>query len=157
MDYETLSYALHGGVLTLTLDRPDRLNAITPQLMSAQDQQILAVCEGNGEGGQSSQTLRDSLDQVWAKFIRFFGGVEEIAWKGQEEEWVDSGNDFRRHEEARIGPSMSLPEIVEYKLGRPVKYVIRGSERSHDVPSAITTELDGLVLKGLDDVVLANL
>jgi enoyl-CoA hydratase/carnithine racemase len=33
MTYETIRWDLDGGILTLTLDRPDRLNAFTPRMM----------------------------------------------------------------------------------------------------------------------------
>ncbi|MAM61219.1 enoyl-CoA hydratase-related protein [Maritimibacter sp. UBA3975] len=32
MDYDTILYDLTGGIATITLDRPDRMNALTPQM-----------------------------------------------------------------------------------------------------------------------------
>ena len=43
MDFETIGYATGGGVARITLDRPDRLNAISPELLHDLDLACAAV------------------------------------------------------------------------------------------------------------------
>lgn len=60
MEYEQLAYEVDGAVLTLTLDRPDRLNAFTPQMQvelcdafdraDADDAVRVVVVTGRGRG-----------------------------------------------------------------------------------------------------------
>jgi enoyl-CoA hydratase/carnithine racemase len=43
MDFETITYATGGGVARITLNRPDRLNAISPELLEDLDRACEAV------------------------------------------------------------------------------------------------------------------
>jgi enoyl-CoA hydratase/carnithine racemase len=43
MDFETITYATAGGVARITLNRPDRLNAISPELLADLDRACAAV------------------------------------------------------------------------------------------------------------------
>jgi len=43
MDFETITYAAGGGVARITLNRPDRLNAISPELLEDLDRACEAV------------------------------------------------------------------------------------------------------------------
>ncbi len=43
MDFETITYAAAGGVARITLNRPDRLNAISPELLEDLDRACAAV------------------------------------------------------------------------------------------------------------------
>ena len=48
MDLETITYAVSGGVARVTLNRPDRLNAISPELLRDLDRACAAVEDDPG-------------------------------------------------------------------------------------------------------------
>src|SRR3954465_7747333 len=60
MDYEQIRYEVADGVLTITLDRPDRLNAFTPTMLAelldafdrsdADDDGRAGIVNGGGRG-----------------------------------------------------------------------------------------------------------
>ncbi len=60
MDYEQIRYEVADGVLTITLDRPDRLNAFTPTMLGelldafdrsdADDDVRVVIITGAGRG-----------------------------------------------------------------------------------------------------------
>jgi enoyl-CoA hydratase/carnithine racemase len=54
MDFETITYATAGGVARITLNRPDRLNAISPELLRDLDRACAAV---EGDPGARVVTL----------------------------------------------------------------------------------------------------
>jgi enoyl-CoA hydratase/carnithine racemase len=54
MDLETISYVASGGVARITLNRPDRLNAISPELLRDLDRACAAV---EGDSGARVVTL----------------------------------------------------------------------------------------------------
>jgi enoyl-CoA hydratase/carnithine racemase len=54
MDFETITYAPAGGVARITLNRPDRLNAISPELLHDLDRACAAV---EGDPGARVVTL----------------------------------------------------------------------------------------------------
>jgi enoyl-CoA hydratase/carnithine racemase len=54
MDFETITYATGGGVARITLHRPDRLNAISPELLRDLDRACAAV---EGDAGARVVTL----------------------------------------------------------------------------------------------------
>ena len=37
MDFQTIAYAAGGGIARITLNRPERLNAISPELLMNRD------------------------------------------------------------------------------------------------------------------------
>jgi len=54
MDFETITYTTSGGVARITLHRPDRLNAISPELLRDLDRACAAV---EGDAGARVVTL----------------------------------------------------------------------------------------------------
>jgi enoyl-CoA hydratase/carnithine racemase len=54
MDLQTITYATGGGIARITLNRPDRLNAISPELLEDLDRACAAV---EGDGGVRVVTL----------------------------------------------------------------------------------------------------
>ena len=54
MDFETITYATTGGIARITLNRPDRLNAISPELLRDLDRACAAV---EGDPGARVVTL----------------------------------------------------------------------------------------------------
>jgi len=41
MDFQTITYATGGGIARITLNRPDRLNAISPELLQDLDRRTV--------------------------------------------------------------------------------------------------------------------
>jgi 2-(1,2-epoxy-1,2-dihydrophenyl)acetyl-CoA isomerase len=53
MSYQTISLQIADGVATLTLDRPDKLNALTPEMLA----EILAVLDNISASGSAARCL----------------------------------------------------------------------------------------------------
>lgn len=62
-DYETLQVAVEGGVATLTIDRPERMNAISPTLLSELGD---AIAELDADGDVRVVVLRGAGDRAFS-------------------------------------------------------------------------------------------
>lgn len=73
MSYETILYAIENGVATITLNRPDKLNAFDDQMIqettaafkqAGRDKEVrCVVLTGNGRAFSSGQDLADVMDR----------------------------------------------------------------------------------------------
>ena len=79
-----VQYHRQGHVGTITLNRPDKHNAMNPPLWSSLDDAI-AAAEGYEQGrdsrGQSSSTELDSSDDREINTIRRFPNARELLWR----------------------------------------------------------------------------
>src|SRR5580692_3101091 len=95
MDYEAIQYALDGPVATVTLSRPEKLNAYTARMgaeladafhqADADDAVRVVILTGEGRGfcaGADISAGAGSFDTAGGAGAKNFGGAETRALRG---------------------------------------------------------------------------
>ncbi|MBI2963043.1 MAG: crotonase/enoyl-CoA hydratase family protein [Deltaproteobacteria bacterium] len=122
MSYETLLYETRGRIATITLNRPEKLNAIRPPMPEELER---AVAAANADRAIRVIVLRGAGEGFCAGFD-FSGGLEHFAgWGGQAaaEAW-DPGNDLVLSTSPFVAP---VPKFMSlWRSPKPVIAQIHG-------------------------------
>ncbi|HEX8207697.1 MAG TPA: crotonase/enoyl-CoA hydratase family protein [Solirubrobacteraceae bacterium] len=87
MDFETLQYEVADGVLTLTLDRPDRMNAFTDTMRG----ELIEAFDASDADDDVRAVIVTGAGRAFCAGADLGGGGSTFDWRERERETLDDG------------------------------------------------------------------